>query len=116
MATRSKKAKLAKGAEETPEPSLGIRSARIETLTKSYLKQNKSPLRFATKEEMERRENDEVCPKHGNPIIAFEEKDGRTLCEKCIYEGLSEKPIFTAVVAKQVKKCFDTEFTVFEKL
>lgn len=89
---------------------------RLDELTKSYLKTNKSPLRFATKVEMERRENDEVCSKHGNPIVAFEDKTGETLCEKCVYLGHVESPVFTAVVAKQIKRRFDSEFNTFEKL
>jgi ribosomal protein S17E len=102
--------------QETPEATGVGRSNRLEALTKSYLKANNSPLRFATKEEMERREDDEVCNKHGNPIIAFEEKDGETLCEKCVYLGQVDRPVFTAVVAKQVKKRFDSEYNTFEKL
>ena len=113
---RSRKGKSAGNLQATPEGSSVMKGARLESLTKSYMKSNKSPLRFATKEEMERRENDEVWGKHGNPIIAFEEKDGATLCEKCVYTGQVEKPVFTAIVAKQIKKRFDTEFTIFEKL
>lgn len=101
---------------ETPEGVHGDREKRLAELTKSYLKATKSPLRFATKEEMERRENDEICNKHGNPIVAFEEKTGETLCEKCVYLGQVESPVFTAVVAKQIKKRFDSEFSTFEKL
>lgn len=70
---------------ETPDNNRSNRKMNIENLTKSFLKITKSPLRFATKEEMERREEDEVCTKHGNNIIAFEEKTGDTLCEKCVY-------------------------------
>ena len=103
-------------AEETPEAGAKNKEARSEALIRSYLKSVKSPLRFATKEEMERRESDEVCNKHGNPIVAFEEKTGETLCEKCVYLGQVDSPIFTAVVAKQVKKRFDSEFGTFEKL
>lgn len=113
---RKQKHRSARAPQATPERASTIRGTRLETLTKSYLKTNKSPLRFATKEEMERRENDEVCAKHGNPIIAFEEDDGATLCEKCIYLGQVNKPVFMAVVAKQIKKRFDTEFSIFEKL
>ena len=102
--------------EETPEAVPGDRNSRVEQLTRSYLKATNSPLRFATKEEMERREDDEVCNKHGNPIVAFEEKSGETLCEKCVYLGQVESPVFTAVVAKQIKKRFDSEFNTFEKL
>jgi hypothetical protein len=88
----------------------------IENLTKTFLKITKSPLRFATKEEMERREEDELCKKHGNFIIAFEEKTGDTLCEKCVYTGQVEAPVFTATVAKQIKRVFDSEYSTFEKL
>ena len=113
---RGRKTRASHAMEQTPENTNTLRGVRLDSLTQSYLKSNKSPLRFATKEEMERRENDEVCEKHGNPIIAFEEKDGSTLCEKCVYTGLVEKPVFTAVVAKQIKSKFDTEFSIFEKL
>jgi hypothetical protein len=68
---------------ETPDQNRSSRrTLNIESLTKTFLKINKSPLKFATKEEMERREDDELCLKHGNNIIAFEEKSGDTLCEK----------------------------------
>jgi len=116
MDTRGRREISAGDLKATPEGRSTMRGTKLESLTKSYLKTNKSPLRFATKEEMERRENDEVCGKHGNPIIAFEEKDGATLCEKCVYTGQVDRPVFTAVVAKQIKKRFDTEFTIFEKL
>jgi len=101
-------------AQETPDT--GDRGSKIEQLTRSYLKTTNSPLKFATKEEMERRENDEVCSKHGGTIIAFEKDSGETICEKCVYLGQVENPVFTAVVAKQVKKKFDSEFNTFEKL
>lgn len=101
---------------ETPDNNRSNRKMNIENLTKSFLKITKSPLRFATKEEMERREEDEVCTKHGNNIIAFEEKTGDTLCEKCVYLGQVESPVFTASVAKQIKRVFDSEYCTFEKL
>lgn len=117
MDTKGKRGyKRAAGVLETPEGHSTERGMRLEELTKSYLKTHKSPLRFATKVEMERRENDELCNKHGNPIVAFEEKTGETLCEKCVYVGQAENPIFTAVVAKQIKRRFDSEFNTFEKL
>jgi len=118
MDTRAKRyPKKSRRVDETPEQSdLPERGNRIEFLTKSYLKTSKSPLRFATKEEMERREDDELCSKHGAPIIAFEEKSNETLCEKCVYLGKFETPVFTAVVAKQIKKRFDSEYITFEKL
>jgi hypothetical protein len=101
---------------ETPDNSRQNRAVTIENLTRSFLKITKSPLRFATKEEMERREEDEICTKHGNNIIAFEEKSGDTLCEKCVYLGQVEAPVFTASVAKQIKRIFDSEYSTFEKL
>lgn len=113
---RRNRHRSARATEKTPERESGLRGAKIESLTRSYLKVNKSPLRFATKEEMERREEDEICPKYGGPIIAFEEEDGTLLCEKAIYLGHAKKPVFTAVVAKQIKNRFDTEFSIFEKL
>jgi hypothetical protein len=68
---------------ETPEQFRSSnRTLNIENLTKAYLKVTKSPFKFATKEEMERREDNELCQKHGGNIIAFEEKSGDTLCEK----------------------------------
>jgi ribosomal protein S17E len=101
-------------AQQTPDVRDG--GSKIEQLTRSYLKGTNSPLKFATKEEMERRENDEVCTKHGATIVAFEKETGETLCEKCVYLGQVENPVFTAVVAKQVKRKFDSEFNTFEKL
>ena len=64
-------------AQETPIEE--EKESKIEQLTRSYLKTSNSPLKFATKEEMERRENDELCSKHGAPIIAFEKETGETL-------------------------------------
>lgn len=101
---------------ETPEAGLRPSNSRTEQLTRSFLKSTSSPLRFATKQEMEMRENDEVCSKHGNPIVAFEEQSGETLCEKCVYTGKVDRPVFTAVVAKQIKNRFDAEYSTFEKL
>ena len=101
---------------ETPDNRGLNRTLNIENLTKSFLKITKSPMRFATKEEMERREEDEICTKHGNYIVAFEEKTGDTLCEKWVYLGQVENPVFTASVAKQIKRVFDSEYSTFEKL
>jgi ribosomal protein S17E len=113
MDTKTRKRKAA--GTETPK-GISFSSKRSELLVKSYTKANTSPLKLATKQEMEAREDDEVCTKHGNPIVAFEEKDGSTLCEECVFKGHVEKPIFTAVVTKQIKKAFDTEYSTFEKL
>lgn len=113
---RHRSARSARRVEQTPDKEPGIKSSKIEYLTKSFLKVNKSPPRFNTKEEMERREDDEICPKYGHPIIAYEEDDGTTLCEKCIYHGNVRKPVFTATVANQIKKRFDQEFGIFEEL
>lgn len=117
MDTRTSRGVKRGRTDATPDArSTGRRTVKMDDLTKSYLKGTPSPLKFATKEEMERRENDEVCAKYGNPIIAFEEKTGKLLCEKCIYLGEFEKPVFTATVAKDVKKRFDVEYSTFEKL
>ncbi|CAI2362547.1 unnamed protein product [Moneuplotes crassus] len=113
---RHRSARSARRVMHTPEREPGLKSNKIEFLTKSFLKVNKSPPRFNTKEEMERREDDEICPKYGHPIIAYEEDDGTTLCEKCIYHGNVRKPVFTATVANQIKKRFDQEFSIFEEL
>jgi hypothetical protein len=117
MDTRTKRVTKRSRTDTTPDQGReGSRAHRLDNLTKSFLKGTPSPLKFATKEEMERRENDEVCAKHGNPIVAFEEESGETLCEKCVYLGEVNKPVFTAVVAKDVKRRFDVEYTTFEKL
>lgn len=113
MDTKTRKRKAVGG--ETPK-GISFSSKRSELLVKSYTKANTSPLKLATKQEMEAREDDEVCTRHGNPIIAFEESDGSTLCEECVFKGHVEKPVFTAVVTKQIKKAFDTEYSTFEKL
>lgn len=117
MDTRMKKIFRRPANEITPDSSLKRpRTSKLEEITTAFLKGTPSPLKFATKEEMERRENDEVCAKHGNPIVAFEEKTGTTLCEKCVYMDDVEHPVFTAVVAKDIKKRFDVEYKTFEVL
>lgn len=113
MDTKSRKRRA--GVGDTPKGGF-YSNKRSELLVRSYTKANTSPLKLATKQEMEAREDDEVCVKHGNPIIAFEEGDGSTLCEECVFNGHVEKPVFTAVVTKLIKKRFDSEYSTFEKL
>jgi len=40
--------------------------------------------------------------------VAFDEHNGniRTLCEKCVYEGEGENPVFMATVAKKINRDF----------
>lgn len=116
MDTRGKRSVKRTRMEEQGETPNQKRRHRLDDLTKQYVKNRDSPIKFQTKEEKERREDDEVCAKHGNPIVAFEDKTGETLCEKCVYLGEVEQPVFTAVVAKDVKKRFDVEYNTFEKL
>lgn len=75
-----------------------------------------SSFHLATKGELEKRESIEVCSKHGGNIVAFEEATGETLCETCVYKGNVEKPVFTATVAKGIKKAFFREYDEFQRL
>ena len=65
---------------ETPDTGHKSRAGgKTEDFGRDYQKGTPSPLKFVTKEEMVRREHDEVCAKHKNPIVAFEAETGETL-------------------------------------
>ncbi len=56
-----------------------------------------------------------MCAAHSQPIVAFDEDTGDTLCEKCAFEGLAEKPVFMATVAQKLNKSFNEQYVIFDK-
>jgi len=72
-----------------------------------------SPVRIKTYQERQSRESDELCKIHQAPIIAFDEKTGVLYCEKCVYEGLAERPLFMATVARKLIETYNTQYDEF---
>ena len=72
-----------------------------------------SPFKIVTKQEKSKREDDEVCSTHNQGIVAFDENTGQTLCERCVYEGAGEQPVFMATVAKKINTAFQEEHSKF---
>ena len=74
-----------------------------------------SPFKIVTEKQRKSRETDEMCPKTNLPVVAFEKSDPeRVYCEKCVYNGEAENPQFMAVVAGQLAKKFDGEYSTFK--
>ncbi|CAI2362245.1 unnamed protein product [Moneuplotes crassus] len=73
-------------------------------------------LRIITEEERKRREGKEICAKHGQNIVAFARKTGKTLCENCVFNERHDKVVFTATVAKGIHSTLRTEHDEFVDL
>lgn len=83
MDTKGKKRAKTRGGDKTPESGGKSKwTSKLGDITKAFGKGTPSPIKFFAKAEMEKRETDEICKAHSNPIVAFEEKTGKTLCEK----------------------------------
>lgn len=80
MDTRTRRGLKRARPHETPDTISKTKTfIKNDEKGRDLIKGTPSPLKFVTKEEMIRREHDEVCAKHKNVIIAFEEKSGETL-------------------------------------
>ena len=62
------------------------------------------------------READELCPIHGELIVAIDLETNDLLCEKCVYKGAGKNPQFMATIAKQIKEKFENNYREFEKV
>ena len=74
-----------------------------------------SPFRIKTDKEKKTRETDEVCARTGLPIVAFEKESGKTLCERCVYEGYAKEPVLMAVVAGKITRAFEDQYKEFRQ-
>lgn len=66
---------------------------------------------------------EEMCPIHGDILVAYSKKLGKLICNQCIYADMSENdqdPIgehemdFTSYVAQELKELFDDKFNLYK--
>eukprot|EP00347_Sterkiella_histriomuscorum_P021345 403334310 len=57
----------------------------------------------------------EVCQRHNEANVAFNQKNGEILCNTCIFEKKVAELKFTAVVVKEIKERFGKEFEKYKQ-
>lgn len=57
----------------------------------------------------------ELCPKYGQPLVAYDEKSKEFFCNQAIFEKKIQGLKFTALVVKELKKKFHNEYEKYRE-
>lgn len=57
----------------------------------------------------------EMCSRHGEANVGWNETTGEVVCNTCIYEKKLNKLKFTALMSKELKDSFEKSFKIFKE-
>ena len=66
-------------------------------------------------QKMMRTPQTELCVKHGETNVAYNEKTKEIYCNSCIFEKKVSELKFTAIVVKELKEKFAREFLKYKE-